>query len=1051
MTTNNWSGFAKLGDDNYFTWKAHMKGLLAVKDCVEAITGGLPGTTETEKKTAEKLSEKALGLMAMCVEDQHLLTIEQAKTAKAAWAALESLFQQRSMANALQLKQQVNGLQMQAAESIPQYVARARSLSAQLAATGKNLDSEDLVLALLNGLPADYNVIKTLIINTSPLPSLTDVQAKLMTTEQQIRVTASTGDSAYMARAHNDPAKQGKSGKHGKSGKSKRDKECYYCHKKGHFKKDCRKRQADEAANNGGSRHSEVGLMAASSSPDIGVKGEWVLDTGATRHITGDPSLLANMKPLSEELFITFGNGGEGRAEGYGDVLLDSSAGKSIRLRDVLFVPAAATNLLSMSTASRAGATFIIDNSSCRAYKEEELLFTANKRGGLYILSSSSAGTLAAGSQETALFSQPKETPLEWHRRFGHIGYDNLAKMVENNLASGINVSAKEFRLAKLEDCEPCALAKQTRPPFEASTSVRTDIPLGLIHSDVCGPLAPSLGGKRYFVTFLDDYTGLSVVTLLKHKSEATSAMREAFTLLENQSGYTVKVVRTDNGGEYVNKELKDYLKAKGIVHETTMPYSPQQNGKAERLNRSLTTQVRAMLADAQFSESLWAEALITANKLRILSPVSGKEKTPFELFNGRQPDVSFLRPFGAKVYVQTPKELRTSKLAPVSTPGKLVGFGQGGNGYRVLLSNNRVVTSRDVLFSPGAAGGSSVPPQQKQIEKGSSGSLLAGEEEPQAPAMPHEPAPVPAPAPAPAPVTEAATPGLRRTTRGTAGKNNPLRFVGSSQWPGYDRMPVPTSSEEQPTAPADGSSSDGAAMLAFIKEPASYSEAMASDNAAQWKAACDEEMASLAANGTWTLEEVPYGITPIPTKWVFKMKRDSKGNIERFKARLVAKGYRQQEGIDYYEVFAPVGKFPTFRALMAVVAARNLELHQVDIKTAFLYGELDETVFIEQPEGYSEGAAGMACRVACRLHKAIYGLKQAPRVWHATLHAFLSDLGYAASAADPGFYTSTIGTTRVYVLAYVDDLLISSASLALIQEFKSKVSEVQGPRPRRG
>lgn len=227
--------------------------------------------------------------------------------------------------------------------------------------------------------------------------------------------------------------------------------------------------------------------------------------------------------------------------------------------------------------------------------------------------------------------------------------------------------------------------------------------------------------------------------------------------------------------------------------------------------------------------------------------------------------------------------------------------------------------------------------------------------------------------------------------------------------------------------------------MLAAIKEPANYREAMASDNAPQWQAACDDEMASLASNGTWTLEKVPEGVTPIPVKWVFKIKRDSVGNIERFKARLVAKGFRQREGIDYTEVFAPVGKFATFRALMAVVAARDLELHHLDIKTAFLYGELQETVYIQQPEGYAEGGPGMACH----LHKAIYGLKQAPRVWHEKLHTALTDLGFEASAADPGFYTNNTGNGhRIYLLAYVDDLLISSDSLAAVEELKEKLKQ---------
>jgi hypothetical protein len=203
-----------------------------------------------------------------------------------------------------------------------------------------------------------------------------------------------------------------------------------------------------------------------------------------------------------------------------------------------------------------------------------------------------------------------------------------------------------------------------------------------------------------------------------------------------------------------------------------------------------------------------------------------------------------------------------------------------------------------------------------------------------------------------------------------------------------------------------------------------------------------DDEMASLAANGTWTVKEVPAGVKPIPVKWAYKVKRDSAGNIERFKARLVAKGFKQREGIDYGEVFAPVGKYSTFRTLMAVVAAQDLELHHLDIKTAFLYEELEETVFIEQPLGYEEGGSNMACH----LQKAIYGLKQALRVWHEKLHKQLEAYGFKASTADPSlyyFYGDKHGKPySTHVLVYVDDILIVSKDKAAVEDVKQHLTE---------
>ena len=169
------------------------------------------------------------------------------------------------------------------------------------------------------------------------------------------------------------------------------------------------------------------------------------------------------------------------------------------------------------------------------------------------------------------------------------------------------------------------------------------------------------------------------------------------------------------------------------------------------------------------------------------------------------------------------------------------------------------------------------------------------------------------------------------------------------------------------------------------------------------WQQAMDDEIASLAANDTWTLEEAPPSVRIIPVKWVFKTKRNVDGNVERYKARLVAKGFRQLEGVDFTEVFAPVSKHATLRALLARVAHHDMELHQLDIKTAFLNGELEEEVYVEQLPGYAGGGAGKVCR----LHRALYGCtaKQAPRAWHKRLSEELNSLGFTVS-------TRTLGCT---------------------------------------
>ena len=186
-------------------------------------------------------------------------------------------------------------------------------------------------------------------------------------------------------------------------------------------------------------------------------------------------------------------------------------------------------------------------------------------------------------------------------------------------------------------------------------------------------------------------------------------------------------------------------------------------------------------------------------------------------------------------------------------------------------------------------------------------------------------------------------------------------------------------------------------------------------------------------ANQTWTTEPIPKGVRALPVKWVFKLKKDANGNIERFKARLVAKGFRQKEGVDFNEVFAPVSKHSTLRALLAVAAVEDLELHQLDIKTAFLNGVLEEEVYIEQPAGHEEGGRN----IGCLLHRALYGLKQAPRAWHTRLNEELTEMGFKPSAADPGLYYKDVESGRMYLLVYVNDILIAARSKADVDGVK--------------
>jgi hypothetical protein len=228
----------------------------------------------------------------------------------------------------------------------------------------------------------------------------------------------------------------------------------------------------------------------------------------------------------------------------------------------------------------------------------------------------------------------------------------------------------------------------------------------------------------------------------------------------------------------------------------------------------------------------------------------------------------------------------------------------------------------------------------------------------------------------------------------------------------------------------------DGAAVMMCSEAPSSHIQALASSDAAQWRQAMDEEMASLHGNQTWDLQPLPPGRKAVACRWVFALKRDAKGVVERYKARLVAKGFSQKPGTDYGEIWAPVSKYKTLRTLLAVVATEDLHLHQLDIKTAFSNGVVEEEFYMQQPPG----SAGQGDERVCRLRRTLYGLKQASRTWHLALRHFLCSLGFESSDADPCLFKQRSGSDIVFVLLYVDDMLIAAPTCEAVESVKNKL-----------
>ena len=209
--------------------------------------------------------------------------------------------------------------------------------------------------------------------------------------------------------------------------------------------------------------------------------------------------------------------------------------------------------------------------------------------------------------------------------------------------------------------------------------------------------------------------------------------------------------------------------------------------------------------------------------------------------------------------------------------------------------------------------------------------------------------------------------------------------------------------------------------------------DALQRSDSEKWLEAMKSEMESMEINNVWTLVDLPEGVKPIGCKWIFKRKRGTNGKVETYKARLVAKGYRQRYGIDYDETFSPVAMLKSIQIILALAAYFDYEIWQMDVRTAFLNGELDEEVYMMQPEGFTSIDESKVCR----LHKSIYGLKQASRSWNKRFDKCIKTYGFVKNGEESCVYKWTNGSTVVFLVLYVDDILLIGNDIPALQGIK--------------
>ena len=822
------------------------------------------------------------------------------------------------------------------------------------------------------------------------------------------------------------------------------------------------------------------------------------VDSGATVHMTGQKHLLRNRQRCKGSVRVANNAVEEVETEGRRDVTFETGARESLQM---LCVPAlGATTLVSVRRLCEGGRKMVFTSDDCVLYDMDGGIVAKGivTSAGLYEfrIGTQQATHLVKDYEESGSSSRCKD-PTLWHHRLGHRNYADI-HLLAGGLAKGIETSSRPSSSPEKTRCCPtCEIAKARKQPFRSSSEPRTKEVLSLVVSDVCGKMhVPSLGGAHYFVVFIDVASERIFTYLLRRKSDVFTHFVRFQAWAERTTGKKLKTLRTDNGGEYLSREFKELFAGTGVEHQTTVPYCSPQNGIAERRLYTLMNSVRSMLRHSGVGKEYWGAAVLYATDISNVCPSAcDRTTTPSSSFGGEcsTTDVSMFRVFGCDCYALQPHR---RKLDDRAKPLVFIGLARNQKGWKLYDPRKREIsTHRHVTFNESSFTHHKMDRQDSDSEFAHidfSSFIPTSVDQPEA--VPEE-----ADAEHPASSAEDPAPGARQGLRRSSRRRRPRQPFGMVQ-PSESSESHSDGDQEQPDSAWSQASDDtmqddsffdcssdggdgvtqeaaqshlihslstvrqaladidrteaanqGAAFHAFqllcmsaadkseVYTPTTYFDAMNCSDREKWSKAIAVELDAIKRNQVMVeVPRVPVGHKAIGTKWVFKIKHNKDGTVDKYKARLVCQGFRQRQGLDYNETFAPVVRLDSLRLLLALAATDpEVEILHLDAISAFLNGRLKEKVYVKAPPGVPSESGFF------QLLRTLYGLKQAPREWHAVVDSFLVGRpGFAKVRSASCLYVKREGAKWCVVALYVDDLVIAGHSQLTSPIRKALMSE---------
>ncbi|KAF5775409.1 putative RNA-directed DNA polymerase [Helianthus annuus] len=1003
------------GRNDFSLWRVKMRALLVHNGVVDALKGEDRLPNELSAKEKKEILEKAHSAIILSLGDRVLREVSKEASAAGVWAKLETLYMTKSLANRLYLKKRLYTFKMESGKSLEEHTDDFNKLVLDLENIEVTLEDEDKAILFLTSLPSSYESFVDTLMYARETLSMEEVLAALNSKELKKKTVDKEegSDGLYVrGRPENRSSKSFKGSSSRSKSKTKFKRKCFVCNSEKHLKKDCPEWKRKKTESSSSKSYTSHSVQEDSSdgydSADVlsvtwdEVKKHWVMDSGCSFHMTPRREYFKDLKMYSLGT-VQLGDDRPCQILGIGTIVFKMNNGTEVVLKNVRYIPSLKRSLLSLGTFERDGYHVLLKDGKAKVIKGSLVVLTGTRKdNNIYLLD----GSVASNEVSAVISDKENETTLKWHRRLGHVSSQGLMELKKQQVI-------KELTSCDVGFCENCIMGKQKRVKFMKGKHNTRGI-LDYVHSDLWGPArVESLGGARYFMTVIDDFSRRVWVFILKHKSEAFKKFKEWKIYIENQTERKIKKLRTDNGLEYCNKEFEELCAESGIGRHLTIPGTPQQNGLAERMNRTLLERVRCMRLSAGLPKTFWAEAVKTAAYLINMCPSRAiNMKSPMEVWTGEPPNYEDLRVFGTLAFAHTSQD----KLESRAIKCIFLGYQEREKGYRLWKiegESPRIIKSRNVEFQEkiyykdvmNGKSSKSVNTSQEdvQIEVETSEIVSSDVQNEESPTVETE--------------TTSEQSGDYWLSRDRERRNviKPLRFRQNTN---VSAVAFITAENE------------------CVNEHLTYYQAISSKEKEEWHKAMQEEMSSLIKNKTWELVKKPKDQKVVACKWIYKIKEGIPGvENRRFKARLVAKGFTQKEGVDYTEIFSPVVKHTSIRILLAITAALDLELEQLDVKTAFLHGYLDEKIYMAQPLGFVEEGSE---EKVCLLKRSLYGLKQSPRQWYKRFDEFMTSSGFARSSYDSCvYYREYCPGNYVYLLLYVDDMLIACKHKEQIKEVK--------------